>query len=817
MIEPLKNVLYIARRFKLATAFNLIGLIVAFAAFYLMMTQIRFQWTYNHGIKDCERLYRVDTDFLNNNGLFSDNIFYPIADVLDSMPEVESYSLTYRTNDDPVFGEYFNLQFLKNKVDTINFTYQFYCNETAVSTLTSKALSGSIQWSSTDHGSKHPGIIIPKSIAEEYFGKIDVAGDSMLCIDSAEPHFLTVYGVYEDFPVNSELKSSIFEMINDKEKAYNKHYLGPDYKCIIKFKQVPQNVDTLNNRIKQGIIELMDREGWEDYASEAAMSVEFLQQTIQEMHISLTPLEDSYFETKNLSSGKHGFKPMHNILMLVSLLLILIATIHFLNFTLLESPMRMRGINTRLVLGASRLNLKLGIIAECVITAIIACVIALMVCSVLSSWSGLKQIIDGNLELHNHWLLALFTLFIACVTGAIAGVYPANFVTSIIPAMALKGDFGLTPQGRKLRKALIAFQLFVSFLMVIYLGILIMEQFYIYKSPYNYHKDNVLISTLPTYITDSTRQQLYKELTAIQGVKNMSLSDGSLGLSDIHGAYFSEVPEGIISYDYTAVDTAYLNTMGIGTIEGRKFLPTDTAVAIINKSAREKWGWLKIGQSKIPSDTNNDSLTVVGVCDNIRFNSTRNNSNQPFAFILDTNSSRRFLNLSVDRNADNHTIAKANAILKKHFKMAAKPLIPFDKKLHETYKDEFRYFKWIFLLSIVCTVIMLIGVVCLMMFESEHRRKEIGIRKIVGATTGEVVWMLCKQYIPLILISFVLAAPIARLSGLKTLERFYDHTESIWWVFPLALVIVGGIVMVTILLQSWRTARENPVNSIKSE
>ena len=116
--------------------------------------------------------------------------------------------------------------------------------------------------------------------------------------------------------------------------------------------------------------------------------------------------------------------------------------------------------------------------------------------------------------------------------------------------------------------------------------------------------------------------------------------------------------------------------------------------------------------------------------------------------------------------------------------------------------------------------IMLIGVFCLTLFEAEYRRKEIGIRKVAGATTGEIVSMLCRQYVPLILISFACAVPIALLSGWLTLNYFAEHVDIHGWIIPitlLALLLVGGIAMATIVLQSWRTARENPVNSIKTE
>lgn len=817
MIEPIKNIIYIARRFKLATAFNLLGLVVAFAACYLMMTQIIYQDTYNHGIEDCKRLYRLDTDFLNNNGLYSDKIFYPIAEVLDSMPAVESYSLMFRNNDDPVYARYYEQPFLTKDGDTIKFTCESLCNETAVSTLTSRALSGRIQWNEEDSYSDRPGVIIPASIAIDYFDSTHVAGQTMTAIFLDGNYPWKIRGVYEDFPKNSELRNCIYEIMHDSQKGYYKYNLNPSFKCIIKFKQPVSEIEALNQRMKQAIYGLMEKEGWEKYVEKAEMSVPMLQQAINDMHIRLTPLRDSYFETKSLNSSDHGFKPMLFILELACLLLVIIAAIHFLNFNLAESPMRIRGINTRLILGASRRSLQRGIIAECIITAIIACLLALAICGALSHHPTIDQLVDGSLSPFKHWLLSISMLILAGVVGFLVGLYPATFITSFVPAMALKGNFGITPQGHKLRKALITFQLLISFIMVIYLGILIQERNYIFHSDYRYNKNQVFMSTVPITARDSVKQELYKELMAIPGVMGASFSDGSLGLSDFHVSQLIETQRYSISFDYSYVDTAFLRTMGIGIIDGRDFLPTDTAAVILNLAAKQEWKWMKIGM-RIPPASGQDSLTVVGFCDNIRYNTTRIESNRPYALICETHSNRYNLHMSLDKEADVKAVnGSTDAILTKHFGKEAQPLMPFDKKLNESYEDELRFFKWIFILSLVCTFITLIGVFCLTLFESEYRRKEIGIRKIAGATTGEVVLMLCRQYIPLILLSFALAVPVAIFCGRQTLAYFSEHTTILWWIFPLALAIVGGIVMTTILLQSWRTARENPVNSIKTE
>jgi putative ABC transport system permease protein len=140
-----------------------------------------------------------------------------------------------------------------------------------------------------------------------------------------------------------------------------------------------------------------------------------------------------------------------------------------------------------------------------------------------------------------------------------------------------------------------------------------------------------------------------------------------------------------------------------------------------------------------------------------------------------------------------------------------------DQDLEITYQEEFRFIHQVLLFSIICLVITLIGVFCLTLFETEYRRKEIGIRKVFGSTEGAILLLLSRRYVALILGSFVLAAPIAWYLGHEWLQSFAERTPIYWWLFPLALAAVSVITLATVCIQGWRAATENPVNSIKTE
>lgn len=811
MTEIFKNIIYFAQRYKQPTTLNILGLVVAFTSFYLLMTQIIYQATYNHSVEDYERIYRLDTDYMANEYEFREDIHIPFTKALDSLAQVESVSLIHYINDEDYFPNFYKTPVLNKDGKVTSFTC-YYCNGTAISTLTSNKLSGSIEW--TDQDSAFTDVVIPESIAKQCFGKTDVVNDSIhFCDELGENTMcLPVRGVYKDFPSDSELKNGIFLYIGKTA-----HQFHTTFSCLVKFKQTPKNVEALNQHLKKAAYNMMEKEGWENYAHED--NIASFKQCIKKTHFRLTPIAHSYFYGIARSTGKHGYSAMFILLVLSCLLLLVIATIHFLNFTLVESPMRIRSQNTRLILGATRQQLRQGIIAECVVTSVIASFIALLLCYLLALWPLANRLIDGSLSPFIQWKLSLSMFLLAGAIGIAAGYYPATFVTSFPPAMALKGNYGLTPQGQKLRKAIMCFQLFASMLMVIYMVILIDEHRYIFMSDYGFNKGQILVSSLPVTTDIHEKQELREELTALPGVKSVSISDGTMGLSDIHYTHEIFVQNHRIDLSFTSVDSTYLRTMGIKVIEGRDFLPSDTSAIIINQSACQQWGWIKVGMA-IPIDgEGNDSVTVVGVCEDTRYNTTRLLSDQPFCFVMRKRAAGLF-NLIISINEDAHLDSvqqKAAAVLHDHFKKEAKPLVSFDKRLEKTYAKELRFFEWFYFLCIIFTIITVIGLLCMTMFETEYRRKEIGIRKTAGAKTGEVVWMLCRQYIPMILISFAIAAPIAWFCGHQTLNYFAEHTVIHWWIFPLSLLIIGTVTLGTVALQCWRTARENPVNSITTE
>lgn len=814
MKETIKNLIYVARRFKLATTLNLAGLIVAFATFYLLMTQVIYQRTFNHGIEDYEMLYRMESNNVyKEDWKFSNLVCRPFVETLKLMPEVESYSLKY----DQGYDNYSRRNFIKSsksKTDTLSYL-MFPGNETVVSTLTSKVLDGNIELQNSDN----VGVIIPEHIAMEYFGTVKATGMKLWDESGLDPFI--VRGVYQDFPKNSEISNDIYYCFDQGDSLV----LNSAYQCIVKFKTIPDDMEAFKRDLKEATIDYL-REG----LTANGVKAQHIASTINEAEltdIQFTPLSESYFEHSSFTTGEKGYRGLRDILALTCLLVLVIAAINFLNFTLAESPMRVRGLNTRLVLGATKRSLRLGIVAEGIITSVVACALALIVCHLLQDLPIVDKLTQGTLAFESHGLLIAVMFIIAIAEGIIASIYPGIFSTSFPPAMALKGTFGLSPQGKNLRKILIVVQLCVSILMIIYIGMLYRQSQFIFHSDYGYDCDQILLSELPlpdddSYNFSKDNDTLYQAIIKIPGVEDVAFSETKLGLVEGQsGVVWASRDDTTFNYSIMYCSRNFLSTMGIHITEGRDFNDEDTLAVIINQAARDQWHWQHLGSiiPTISSYEEPNSAPIVGVCDNIRYSTVRINNSRPFAFVFQKDYDllgNLIVRLAPD--ADKESVKQQiNEILKKKYHSGNQHVDKFKDLLVHTYENEFRYSNLMVIICFICLIITLIGVFCLTLFDTEYRRKEIGIRKISGATTGEIIWLLCQQYVRHLLIAFAIATPLAIVFVSVTFSYFKQHATISCWLFPLALLLVGGVTLGIVVLQSLRAARENPSNSIRKE
>ena len=794
-MKTLRNTIHLICRFKTAKAFNLLGLIVAFIAFFLLMTQVIYHQTFNKGFTHYERIYRLENKGFLNKDEWDPWLCHAMIEVMDSVPQVECTSVG-------LIGG--NMLIFKNGESEMKFPF-VEGNNTVVSALTDHVVDGNIQWTDDDT----TGVIIPASFAKRYFGDSHVANRKMTLVNGKS---FTVRGVYEDFPENSDIKNYIV-----KRQRANRHkgdLGGFGYQCLVKVKEdadINQVAEAFRQRYADRILKAIESQ------SDTAEVNEY-QSWIRNHRVNLRPITALHFiddiPAYVMLNGESNNKEKLHILELACLLVLIVAAINFSNFTMAECPMRLRGLNTRQVFGASRQSIRTGIIAEGVAISLLACVIALGLCHIISNIPAFTQIFYGSISLVSHHWLVLLLIVTAIILGIIAGCFPAYYATSFPVATALKGSIGLTPEGVKLRTILVFLQLFISFLIAIYVGFLGQQYHYIFHSGYGYDRDQLLYFTFYDNDTTFNNEDILNAIDNLPEVESTALSMGSI-LGEQNGAAEQNLYNGK-SIHFLYVGLNYLPTMGIKLTDGRDFCPIDhpDSCCILNDAACRQFN-VKPGDYFM---ANGDTLRILGACENIRFGTTLNDNSKPLMFVLASYYPFFTYHVRVQPGADHEMIKREiiNAI-SPITGFSSIDIKDFEQTLEKAYKNEFTYIRQVFLFAIICLIITIIGAFCLTLFECEYRRKEIGIRKITGATTGEVIKMLSRQYLALILISFVTAAPIACFLGWKWLKHFAERAPFNWWILPLALLLVGGVILGTVILKSWVTARENPVNSIKTE
>ena len=798
MIDILRNMLYMARRFKTATALNFIGLVVAFAVFYLLMTQVDYNVSYNSSIPDAERVFRFEAK-MGADSPWDINCNRPTNTILAEMPQVEAMSEL------ATWGQTREFRIGESVVEHSCVG----CNLTPFGAIAARCLDGKLSW---DEYSDHT-VIIPASLAKKIFGRTDVAGQPLY----SKTDTLTIRGVYEDFPDNCSLKNRVLYATQNNLQDWSEW----SYNAYVKLRAGVDAEAMMQGFAKQ-FKELMWKQQWGEALAAGAVSKgqekevrAMFDKQFDSRGYRLTPIRDTYFS--GVSDDDKGNPTMLFVLELACVLIIIIAVVNFLNFTLAQSPMRIKSINTRRVLGERAATLRLKLIGETAVWSLLACGVALVLCAVVSQQQP-EQFL-GSLAVADHpWLVGLM-LLLAIAAGVTVGVYPAFFATSFQPALVLKGSFGLTPKGRRLRSVLVGMQLSIALLMVTYLVILLMQSRYIYNSDYGFDKDEVIYAHLIEEHLGK-KDAIRAELLRQSGVTDVSYSNFVLGSQDGYMGWGRADDDHQITFTSMPVDWRYLRTMGIKVVEGRDFTEHDGDCYIINEAARRQWPWVEMDKKLLDND-----FPVIGVCEDIRYTSTRKDRHQePLAFIIMGETFKQWgdrlgvVNIRVAAGIDKVAMRRQVSDILTRMGSGEQVEAKFlDQALENLYQEEFRFIRQVGWFAVLCLVITLIGVFCMTMFETEYRRKEIGIRKVFGSSTGEILQMFCRHYSLLLVVSFVVAAPVAWYIGRQWLQGFAERTPIYWWIFPLALLVVGLVTLFTVVTQSWRTANENPVNSIKTE
>ena len=536
------------------------------------------------------------------------------------------------------------------------------------------------------------------------------------------------------------------------------------------------------------------------------------------VQIKLTPLTDIYYmnESQDGTIFRSGNKEVTWLLFFIALLIIIVAAINFTNFNTSLTPMRIRSINTQKVLGSPDCVLRRALLAEAAITSLVAWLASLFIVHVLAT-TGTMPFIEADLSIIDNLPIVLLTGVIALVTGILAGLYPSWYVTSFPPALVLKGSFGLSPSGRKLRTILVSVQFIVSILLIIGASFVQLQNDYMRSFSLGFDKDQIAIVELSGELYNKHHETYVNRLKEFPDIEDVAFAMEKVASKDGYSTNGAVLKQKEFQFFMIMTSSNFLRVMGIPVEEGRDFSLSDELseepVYIFNEAAKLAVNMEQgdILQSWVPG-------RIIGFTGNVKFTSLRNGENN-IAFVV----SKMPYPMSVSYirlKAGSDVHAAVNHIRKTLADID--PAYPFDVQFYDTifnhlYHKEENLRSLITVFSILAIIISLVGVFGLVVFDTQYRRKEIGVRKVHGATNSEILKMLNRSYIYIVLVCFALAAPVGYYGIKKWLESFAYKTPMYWWVYLAALTIVLVITIGTVTFQSWRAANANPVDSLKAQ
>jgi putative ABC transport system permease protein len=514
-----------------------------------------------------------------------------------------------------------------------------------------------------------------------------------------------------------------------------------------------------------------------------------------------------------------------NILLIIAVFVIVIASINYVNLSTARSAKRGKEIGVRKVTGAFKTSLIRQFLFESVIMVLVAFGLSVILTTLV------LPIVDQNIGIDlssflsdSLWLKTILPLSVLLI-GVVAGVYPALYLSSFQPLKVLRGNFLTSAPGITLREGLVVFQFTISTVLIIG-ALIINEQLdFIRKKKLGFTGENVVM--LPNIRGGVGRspyhpESMVEDLKRINSVQNVARADGILGFKNATNAISDKSTGNNIALNFIRADYDFIPTLQIEVVSGRNFsaeFPSDDQGIILNEKAVEQLGLKEpvVGRQLAWDDDNGEThdVTVVGVVKDFHFTSFHE-AIKPFGFILEVNNGSVFF-VSVDEMGLAKTLREIQGIWTKH-----NPEKPFtysfqDEHIAKLHLSESRFqviFSSFTFLAIVIACFGLFGLVTAL---AEAKTKEIGIRKVLGSSVSGIITLLTKEFMRLVVMGLLISAPLAFFAADYWLRGFAYHIEIRWPIFAIAGISTLVIAFVTVYFEAVKAALMNPVKSLRSE
>jgi putative ABC transport system permease protein len=651
-------------------------------------------------------------------------------------------------------------------------------------------------------------VVVTETIAHKYFGSEDPLGQSLVIGSDV----WIVTGVIQDLPENTHLKFDLL-MSNrnfvEGEKIASENFWNPgSYLYIL----VPKGYEPQTFQAKFPAL-------FDKYFKAFSVEVDGRYAPI------LEPLAEIHFH-----SDLDQDEPQGNIAYLygfgaTGILIMIMACINYMNLSTAKSTRRATELAIKKLVGSNKQALAISILVESVFLSLISLLLALVVVYGVLNLTSFDRLIGKNLtfdHFQNPELMGV-SLAVALCIGLLSGLYPAIFLSTSPLLTALKGKFKTSPSNRLFRKVLITMQFAISILVIVCTWFMGDQIEFISNKSLGFNKDNILVLPIPDSAVERNIPALKNALLQNPRIAGVTTGGTVVG-ANVGGAmnFWAETSSGMKQSGYTVIFVGedYVKTMGLKISEGHDFragpVADDETPYIVNETAAKRLGWgahavgkaMKFFHGDIPGH-------VVGVVEDFNFKSLRH-AVEPL-LIVRTNSESGYLHIKLSGDELSQTISDIEAKWAQHAPGHPFNFFFLDQRFNEQYNDDLRQHKLLSILSGISIFISLLGLIGLSAFAATQRVKEIGIRKVLGANVPDILFLLSKDILLLVAFSAVLVIPVSWWVMTQWMENFVYKTQLDYSLYIIVTVMALILVFLTIGLQSFKSARANPVDSLKYE
>lgn len=825
--QPMKSISYAIRvllRNKFYSFLNIFGLAIGLAVSIIIMLYVQSDYNYDKSHENWDQVYRVESKFYipPKNDEFALTSTALAETMQMEFPEILSFTRFQNTGQ------------MLFRIDDNNFYVDdiYLADSTTFDIFTHRFLQGDPKTALVEPNS----LVLTESTAKRLFGDKNPMNELV----KTDANTFNVKGVIEDVPDNVHLRFnalvSYSTATSGQPALTSQQRTGALWNiALYSYVKLPKGYDV--TKIYNKFPDLFDK-----YMKPITLQAPSLREA--SFSPRLVPLNEIHFNSKVQYDLQTGNKAYTNAFMAIGLFVLLLASINYMNLATARATRRSKEVGIKKVLGSTKGRLVGQFLSESIVITFVSLIVAILIVNLLIHGTGLNDLLDKQLELHffSNNLLLFGSLGITLLIGVLSGLYPAFYLSTISVLLAMKGSVKSGPGSMFLRKVLVAFQFFVSIGVVIATLLMGNQINFMRKKDIGFNKDNVIIiptrDTLVSRKLDLIQNELRQNPNIIDVTTSTGMTAGtsnSVGNRLIGGGRQVMLVEGADTlmvtdtYNIMNIGENFVGAMEMQIVDGRDFdetIPTDiTNGVLVNQAMVETMGWSNpIGKKVQNAGPNAPVARVIGVIKDFHAFSLHVKVEPTLIFRYERFGTITQIQPSVVIHAKGGALQETLNYLETRY-AELDPSHPFeygllDNQAELLYRSDKKQSTLTAMLSYICILISCLGLLGLSSYTTATRIKEIGVRKVLGATVPQLVYMIFKDIMILVIVGFVIAAPIAYLlieDWLQVFQYTMDLSTVIVSAAALAGVLALVIAFLTVSFHSLKAANQNPVKALRYE